>query len=284
MLSEVELIEAVRKFEALEKNFLKYTYETEKPLTDESKRQFIEQAFHIAEQAYRVKQEILESFGQISDVRVSDQSVQRVLEKIRTDEQFYSISFYEGMVEILHKDIDNEEHLPDTGDVITDLIDKKWDSLFDDFISRFSINDYYYAKMRIGPIISSFKVPKNLIVYFDEIRETFAFGQYRATIALCRALLEMCLYQKLKAKGAFVDRGTTKVVPIENAKKDSLFKYINMAQRHRLLSQNEAGTAHLIRDNANKVLHVKEEPIEPREADTIDIILNTMSILQKLYR
>lgn len=284
MSSELKLAEAARKFETLESDFLKYTYETKKPLTDESRLQFLKEALHIAEKAYQTKQEILESFGQMSKIMVSDPSVQQLLEKIRRDERFYSISFYEAMVEVLKASADNAGHLPYTIDIISDLIEKKWDNFFEDFHSWFDLNGYFYAQMKIGPIISSFKVPEHLLVYFREIRETFAFEQYRAAIALCRALLEMCLYRKLSAKRAFINRGAGSVVPIQNAKEDSLFRFINIAEKCRLLSESEAKTAHGIRDRANKILHVKESLTMPSETTTLNIIWDTMSILQRLYR
>lgn len=284
MSSEALVAEAARKFEALERDFLKYTYESKKPLTDQDLREFIKQALRISEEAYQTKQKILESFGQMSEIRVADPSVQAILEKVRRDEPFYSIAFYESMVEVLRENAATEEQLPDASDIIADLIDRKWDSLFEDFHSWFSINNYFYAKMKIGPVISSFQVPKHLMVYFDEIRETFAFEQYRAAIALCRALLEMCLYQKLNSRKAFGGQSGRTVVPIQDIKEDSLFRYINMAQRHRLLSQIETDIAHKIRDAANKILHVKESPALPTEAGTLDIIWNTMSILQRLYK
>jgi hypothetical protein len=78
--------------------------------------------------------------------------------------------------------------------------------------------------------------------------------------------------------------GVYRVCNIQSAKEDSLFTYINLAQRHRLLSEKEATTAHAIRNFANKVLHVKESPLVPTEANTFDVVRNTMSILQKLYR
>lgn len=282
--SEMEIAEAARSFESLERDFLKHTYETSKPSTDDGFLNFFKKSLHIAEQAYQTKQQIVESFCQAIEVRVSDQVVQTILEKIRNDEPFYSINFYINMIEVLKEDGSIKDSLPNAGDIVADLIDKKWDSLFEDFHSSFSINNYFYAKMKIGPVISSFQVPKHLIVYFNEIRETFAFEQYRATIALCRALLEMCLYQKLNSKKAFSRRDSKSVVSFQDAKEDSICKYINMAKSYRLLSSKEIDTAHEIRKAANKVLHVQESPMRPTETDTLNIIRNTVSILQSLYK
>ena len=205
------------------------------------------------------------------------------MEKIRRNEPFYSVSFYNSIVEELKESAENAGDLPDT-DIITNLIERKWDSFSEDFHSWFDMNGYFYTQMKIGPIISSFEVPQHLLVYFREIRQTFAFAQYKAASALCRALLEMCLYRKLSAKRAFSNRGAGNVVPIQNAREDSLFRFINMANKCRLLSESEAETAHRIRLGANKILHVKESPTIPSETDTLNIIWDTISILQRLYQ
>jgi hypothetical protein len=199
-------------------------------------------------------------------------------------ESAVTISFYKKMVEVLKESAGSPEDLPDTSDIVTDLIERKWDTLFEDFHSWFDMTGYFYAQMKIGPIISSFEVPRHLLVYFRELRETFSFKQYRAAIALSRALLEMCLYRKLSARRAFSNRGAGNIVPIQSAREDSLFRFINMAEKCRLLSESEAKTAHGIRDGANKILHVKESPTAPSETDTLKIIWDTISILQRLYR
>ena len=54
---------------------------------------------------------------------------------------------------------------------------------------------------------------------------------------------------------------------------DNLFRFINIAEKCRLLSESEAKTAHEIRDRANKILDVKESLTMPSETNTLNIIL-----------
>jgi len=230
------IAEKTRKFAALERGFLKCWYGSRRPSTKEELIDLFKESLHIAEQAFLVKQEITESFLGVSEVRISDPEVQSTLEKIRRDEPFYSISFYGDVVKLLKEMDATNKAAPSYDDDIGELIDTKWDKLFGDFHSWFSISNYYYAIMKIGPIISSFEVPSHLTGYFHEIRETFAFKQYRAATALCKALLEKSLYEKLKtrrpfsnpntgtvpsiAKTDFRNRNTGTVTPIFNRKKE----------------------------------------------------------------
>jgi len=61
--------------------------------------------------------------------------------------------------------------------------------------------------------------------YFNELKESYAFGQYKASTALCRSLLEIALYEKLKARGVFKNKNP-KVTNIDVTKEDNLCRYI----------------------------------------------------------
>jgi hypothetical protein len=297
------IVEKTRKFTILERDFLKCWYGTGRPSTKEELLDLFKEAVHIAEKAFLTKQEILHYFLKTSEIIVSDAEVQKTLEKIKRDEAFYSIAFYADVAKVLKEDATAKAAPAYDDDVISNLIDRKWDELFEDFHSWFSISDYYSAQMTIGPVISSFEVPSHLMVYFNEIRETFAFGQYRAATALCRALLEKCLYEKLNDVGAFSsetegtvtpfpgnalsDVSKQTVIPMINPgeeKLPGLSTYIRKAKTHNLLSKSDANTAYRINRDANDILHVRETPPTPTETKTLDIIRDTLSILQSLYR
>jgi 3-methyladenine DNA glycosylase AlkD len=159
-------------------------------------------------------------------------------------------------MEFINKGIENpwEKYDVSLRDFISDY---KFDELFDEFHSWFDLVGYYHAKAKIGPIVSASRISNEQVsTYFDEIKEAYAFGQYRSSIALSRALLEMSLFDKLKRKGAF-KQSSNKVVSIDVAKEDSLFKFINQAERFGILNHKMASLAHEVRKSANRVLHLK---------------------------
>jgi len=166
---------------------------------------------------------------------------------------------------------------------INDILQSKFDDLFSDFHSWFDIIGYYQSRIRIGPIISMAKVPDHILAYFDEAKDTFAFMQYRSTIALSRALLEMVLFDKLKGKRAFSNTDP-KVTDINVAREDNLCRYINLAKFHKLLTQSEGDIAHKVREQANSILHNKTSKSKPNELETLEIVLDTMKLVEKLYR
>jgi len=166
---------------------------------------------------------------------------------------------------------------------IEDILNDKFEDIFSDFHSWFDVTSYYLAQITIGPIISSFKIPSYLLSYFTEIKETYAFGKYRASVALCRALLEMALYRKLKAKGAFRDKDP-KVTGINVAREDNLNRYINMAKWEKVLSKDSLDLAHQIRKTANGVLHIKDSEKQLNKKIVVDTIFATLRILEGLYR
>ena len=166
---------------------------------------------------------------------------------------------------------------------MTDYLCSSKGSLFDEFHSFFDIYGYYEAKCKIGPIISSLHVPGGILSYFEEIKEVFAFGQYRSCIALCRALLEMSLWDRLSRKKVFKDSDSN-VTSIDVAKEDNLYKYINLAKYHNILDAGGVKIANEIRKISNGILHIRSRDIKVTERDAFKVIFSTIQIIEDLYR
>ena len=126
-------------------------------------------------------------------------------------------------------------------------------------------------------------LPETIKTYFEEIKEAYAFGHGRSCIALCRALLEIALFDKLKEKGYFRDTGN-KVSKIDLAEEDNLFKYINLAKQVGILPHKFAEISHQIKISANKILHLKGGKINFDQKDTIKIIFKTIEVIEYLNR
>jgi hypothetical protein len=277
---EIRVLENARKLENLEKDFLKFTYETSKPKTKEALSGFFEEAIRLAAAAFAARNEILEDFKDVTELTIIDKRVLRTLDAIRHDDKFYSIAFHENIAEMLNANAENDADRISLS--IHDVLHDKFDDLFSEFHSWFDIIGYYFDKIKVGPIISSLKVPAHLLSYFDELKESYAFGQYKASTALCRTLLEIAMYDKLKAKGAFKNKDS-KVTSIDVTKEDNLCRYINMAKCEKMLSKNSTDTAHEIRRAANEVLHAKEAGKKLDRKFVIDTIFSTVKIVEELY-
>lgn len=280
-ISEQRILDNVRKLDRLEKEFLKFNYEITKPRNPEELTAFLRELIRTATEAFNAKNNILDDFKDLNELSIQDRQALQMLDSIRRGDKFYSIAFYENIGEMVNADAESRANEIATS--VQDILYDKFDDLFSDFHSWFDVTSYYFAKIKIGPIISSFKVPSYLLSYFKEIKETYAFGQYRASVALCRALLEMALYRKLKAKGAFRDKDP-KVTSIDVAREDNLNRYINMAKWEKIFSKDSQDIAHGIRKTANDVLHIRDVEKQLDHKIVVDTIFATLRLLEELYR
>ena len=273
----------VRKFNELEKEFITITYESKKPETKEELENFYMGAFRISSRAFKLRNEIATDFSDVLNIKIYDKEVRETLDKMRRNDKFYSIAFYESLAESWNLKAESHEEEMDAS--LEDYLYSysKFDELLEEFHSWFSISAYYYKKIKIGPILSSSHVPESIKSYFGEIRNAYAFGLYKSSIALCRALLEMSLFDKLKKKGAFKEV-KTKVTHIDSAKEDNLYRYIFLAKQKRVLNKINVDKAHQVRISANKILHIKDKEAKIKEKEAFDIILNTVEVIESLYR
>ena len=279
--TEKQILDNVRKLELLEREFKKFNYETATPRNSDESISFLREIIRIAGEAFTTRNKILEDFKDVTELNIQDKQALGLLDSVRRNDKLYSIAFYENVGGIINADAENQENKMPTS--IEDILNDKFEDIFSDFHSWFDVTSYYLAQITIGPIISSFKIPSYLLSYFSEIKEAYAFGKYRASVALCRALLEMALYRKLKAKGAFRDKDP-KVTSINVAREDNLNRYINMAKWEKILSKDSLDLAHQIRKTANSVLHIKDSEQQLDKKIVVDSIFATLRILEGLYR
>ncbi|MBW2306472.1 MAG: DUF4145 domain-containing protein [Deltaproteobacteria bacterium] len=271
---EQSILEKARRLKKLERDFREHTYESKKPQSGAELEEFFNKAVTISEEAFRLRNEIQLEYHDTAVLQIIDPEVKALLNKIKEDDIFYSIDFYKRFIDFLNKDIESplDRYSASLEDYMLDL---RFDELFSEFHSWFDIVGYYSAKAKIGPIISTSEIKNDRIrAYFDEIKETCAFGQYRSSVALCRALLEMALFDKLNRKGV-----------IEIAKEDNLSKFITQSKRFRILSSTMADLAHEVRESANNILHLKELEAgsDLTEKRTFRIIFQTVRVLEYLY-
>jgi len=280
--TEKEILSKARKLEELEKEYLKYSYECKKPENSEEVKSFLDKALSFAQEAFITRNDIKIELSKITNLAVYDPNVLKTIDKIKTNDKFYSISFYKSIAEMLNKNIDNWN---DKLDLSTReyLFSEKYDELFDDFHTWFDVCNYYNAKMSIGAIISSAIVPKKILPYFNEIREAYAFEQLRASIALCRALLEMVLFERLDRLKAFKNQ-PPQPTSISPENEGNLNIYIRMAKKRKIINGSEVDTAHEIRIFCNQILHLTNKEIKPNVNETFKIIIATVNVIEGIYR
>lgn len=287
--SEQRITEKVRKLDQLEKEFLRFTYESKKPENETELKEFFYEQINIAGKADEIRKEILSdpAYYEKTILQVP-KDVERTLREIRKQKQdrFYTIKFLSGLAKQIEQTTEDVEEIDKRSfkNYLSALDEERW--FLSDFTNEYDFIDYYYSKMKIGPIIASFHIPDYIQDYFNEIRETYALGLYRSSVALCRALLEMSLFDKLSRKGVFRDRNS-KVTNMDMVKEDTLIRFIYLGKRERILNNEKKDLAHGIRKSANNILHLKgknkKEDLPLSEKDTFEIVINTIKVIEYLY-
>lgn len=279
--NEEFILKKVRELNSLERDFIRFTYESKKPEDDSQLEAWFREAVAISAKAFDVKNEILTEFHDTTVLSIHDNEVLKTLDIIRRNKKMYSIAFYENFAAFVNEKFENWQDKLDL--TLTDYLGSSKGNLFDEFHSFFDIYGYYEAKCKIGPIISSLQVPEGIIAYFEEIKEVFAFGQFRSCIALCRALLEMSLWDRLNRKKVFTDSDSN-VTSIDVAKEDNLYKYINLAKYNKILDGSGFKKANSIRKTSNSILHIRKGELKVDAKDAFRVIFNTVQIVEDLYR
>ncbi len=212
-------------------------------------------------------------------LEIDDKDIREILKKIREDKPLLTAGAYITLSEYL-KPSSTDAINPD----ISDFAANYSDQLFELFHSKFDINSYICNKLQVGPLLTSSSLPDELNNYFYELKEAYAYGLHKSCIALCRMLLEIsfadCLYKQKCYKDA---------VSLSRKAKDnphfefSLFENINIASSLNIISENLKKNAHKIRLNGNKTVHYKKEYSKNDYIHSLEIIMNTITIIESLY-
>ena len=154
---------------------------------------------------------------------------------------------------------------------------------FQDFHGEVDYVKYFTRSMKVGGLISQRSVPDTALAYFQEIRDSFSFGLYRSAIALCRAMLETVFFDTLKRRN-YLNAGGSKVVKIDLAKEDRLFRMIKDAYSKRVIDYDTKEDAFFVKKQANTiVLHAKDSQPEITEEVAFDVIQRTIRVIERLY-
>ena len=276
---ENRILNSARKLYHLEKEYLRRSYELPTPKDKEEFFEYVNKLWELGSDAFDIKNEILSIFPEVTNLQIHDDSVRKILNKIRDKEVFYSISFFENWSKELEKQ--SGKNFDFAIDYIQ-FIETKYDDWHDDFYQRFHLTSYYKAIIEIGPIISASYIPDEAQSYFDEIRETYAIGFNYSAIALCRSVMEMCLFDKLQKNGFFKQ---SMIIKLNAEREDKLHYLINNAKKERILDDRTRETAHEIRIKANCILHAKKRDKQdyPNKLDTMQIITSTIRVIEKIY-
>lgn len=275
-----EIIKNVRELEKLEREYNKYTYETKRPDGEEEKQAFLKTIIQKSMEAYNLRHKILFNSQEIDTIQIHDNNVKEILNDIRSDrDKFYSVSAFINISTSLNNDKDDNEKIP------TNLCDQLLadDELLLEFHSWFDMVGYYIRRIKVGPIIYTSNLPRNVEKYFSEVRKTYAFGLYKASVIMCRSIIEISLFNKLKRKKLIPDVKNN-VTDMKKYFDDKLFELIKIAKYNHIINKQLSDQCHEIKNAANNIIHLKEDEIKLAEDDVLKIIKDTVAVVEYLYK
>jgi len=275
-----EIIKDVRELAKLEKEYNKYTYEIKRPDDEEENQIFLKTIIQKSIEAYNLRHKILLNSQEIDTIQIHDDNVKKYLDDIRNNkDKFYSVSAYINISESLNKDKDDNEKIP------TNLCDQLLadDELLSEFHSWFDMIGYYIRRIKVGPIIYTSNLPRNVEKYFSEVRQTYAFGLYKASVIMCRSIIEISLFNKLKRK-KLIPESQSNVTNMRNYLDDKLINLIIIAKNKNIISKQLEQMARNVKQEANRVIHLREEDIKLKEDDVLKVIKDTVAIVEYLYK
>ena len=214
-------------------------------------------------------------------LEIENDNLRNTLRKVREGERIESVEAYETLREYLKSKSINE----DASELETsDFVENYWNDLFDIYHSRFDINSYFYGKLEVGPIITSSSLPPALKDYFSELREAYAYGLYKACIALCKMILEIgfadCL-SKIKEYNNASE--LNKIAKNKPNFEFGLFENINIASSLKIIPEDLAKKADDVRLIGNKIVHFKATNSKEKLRNTFEVIKDTITIIEALY-
>lgn len=275
-----EIIKKAKELARLDRECKALSYEARKPHSDEEFVEFFSELMSICARAFELKNEIQLLLSGVGNFTIHDPEIEKLIRHIRDDRELYSVSQYLRIASMFNKSADDIHSAWDVD--ARDFILNHPDA-FSDFLGEVDDVSYFTRAMRVGTVISRRRIPDVGLALFGEIRDSFAFGLYRSSIALCRALLETAFFETLKRKGYF-DPGQSKVVKIDISKEDTLFRLIKDAFKLRITDYDTKEDALFVKNQSNTmVLHAKDQEYEITEDRAFDVIRKTVQVVEQLY-
>lgn len=284
------IIDNVKKLNQLEKDCIKFSYESKKPKDGKEAENYLLELFRISGQAFDTSIKILSDLSKIDNLTIRDKQEKEIvygtIKKIK-ENKLYSISCYKSISEMVNKFIKNENEKIKTS-ITEEMFERFFEERFSDFHSWFDLDGFYNKKVEVSAIISSSYLPHYIKDYFNEIKDTYAFRCYKSSVVFCRSLLEACLYDVLTKKGILTKKNYKIMYSINDKRKekkeDKLCVYINIAMGADIIDIKRKALADYIRRTANRVLHLKNRGSDLNEEEAFKIISDTISLIECLYK
>jgi hypothetical protein len=231
--------------------------------------------YDIGEEVYKLYCEIKTYISKVNFENTTDYRVIDAVKKVNND-RFISLRFYRDETNEINKNCKKKFSCTYS------------DNIFSNFMQcKISIEDcystigYFEGLSEVGLIITSTKINNKAIhEYFREIKECFALGRMIPCLIICRALLEVSYFSKLKSWGL----ARNDEPPSIYSKYDGLMNMISQANLHNRINKKIKDYSIEVNRSVNLILHRKTDgPALIDKEFMLDKIRKTVEVLEFIY-
>ena len=203
------------------------------------------------------------------EIHVTQNSRLEALKKIRDGFDFYSIKVYNNLVLLLNLETEDEK--------LQYLIDKGLGefSIYHDFA------DYYMKKISIGTLIIDREIRDDIKTIFYELKDAFSLNLDYACAGLCRSILEIIIFEKIKHLSDY--KSQKKNAVNINCFNRTLETMINDAKNNGFINNNQKKNANDIRKKCNQFIHLKHNKIKDVNINIRGLIKQLMEWVESIY-
>ncbi len=275
------IIEKAKKLIELDRECLELSYERKTPRTADEQWDYLLELFNVCCRAFDSWNVIKLALPEIQNVGIYDAGLEEVVRKVRNDDELYCIRQYKRLVQVFNRDLldDKDKLQEETFDFVFDQV-QSWELVIQDYVDDVS---YFARRAKVGTVISRRKISDTAVKYFNEIRESFAFGLFRSAIALCRALLEIAFFETLKRHGLGASQ-EGKLVSLDIMRDNTLAPIILEAHNLGIIDGKIKQISLDVNRKVNTmILHSKDVQQEINEMRAIEIIRDTVRVVEYLH-
>lgn len=278
-MKKSDLADGADRLESLNRQCIELSYERAIPRDSIALKEYFEEQFRVCHEAFTLWNDIKLHLAELSSLKISDETTKSILKEVRSGEELHVIRQHKNFESLLAK---AEERGSEPGDILDDYLFEKHDDLLLGFHAWFDLSKFHERKMLIGCIIVQFHNNPAIDSYYAEISDAFAFGLFKSVVVMCRALLELSLYDEL-SKHQLLKQTNVAQIETGRSRELGLWRLINLASTHRLVSSAGQEEAHQVRTRANTVIHLQERrDYNVTEELALDVIRGTTFVIEDL--
>ncbi len=150
------------------------------------------------------------------------------------------------------------------------------DALFSQGTADYIDDNFFRRKNQIGTLVVSESLPDHFVQHFENLRECYALGLFRAAVVYCRVVIETGCFEALRRRRRV--ELAPKVADICEFSLKELMRRVKP-----FVYETNWDKANAVIKKANDILHSKREEVVISEQEAFDVIQDTFAVVEELF-